>query len=281
VTSDPRSLERELRARPDDGVVNLAGYSTVDTPGVSDEDDANDELETSFRPRLYDLHDRLMAEEQRSVLLVLQGLDASGKGGTIKHVVIAMNPSGVSTASFVAPTEEEAEQHFLERIRVRVPEPGQLGVFDRSHYEDVVVPLARRNEDESVIDQRIDEINEFESELTDGGTTIVKCLLHVSFEEQRERFLRRLRRDDKRWKFSEEDLDTRTHWDEFQAAYGNVLARTSPEHAPWYVIPADHKWYRNWAVGSLLVHTLESLALAYPQPRFDIESLRARLEPPN
>lgn len=278
---DLNDLSQQFRARPVDDDVNLAGYDPAETPLMDDEDDAEDELEDDMHEKLFDAHELVLAEEQRSVLLVLQGLDCSGKSGTIKHVVIAMNPSGVRTTSFVEPTEEEREQHFLERIRAGVPQPGELGVFDRSHYEDVVVPMALRTEDDDTIDKRIDEINEFEKELVENGTTIVKCMLHISFDEQRRRFLRRLRRDDKRWKFSESDLDTRRHWNEFQAAYGNVIARTTNDAAPWFVIPSDNKWYRNWAIAKLLLATYDSMGADYPQPDFDLDDLRRRLEPPN
>ena len=278
---DLNELSHRFRARPVDGYVNLAGYEPADTPYEDDEDDAEDELEDKMHEQLFDAHELVFAEEERSVLLVLQGLDCSGKNGTIKHVVIAMNPAGVRTSSFLKPTEEEEKQHFLDRVRSEAPRPGQLGVFDRSHYEDVLVPMALGTEDDDTIAQRIDEINEFEAELVANGTTIVKCMLHISFDEQRERFLRRLRRDDKRWKFSESDLETRRHWNDFQAAYGNVLAQTTNDAAPWYVIPADNKWYRNWVIAKLLLATFDSMGAAYPQPDFDLDDLRARLEPPN
>lgn len=281
MTLDLNELSGRFRARPVDGYVNLAGYDSGDTPFEDDEDDAEDELEDEMHELLFDAHELVFAEKEQSVLLVLQGLDCSGKNGTIKHVVIAMNPAGVRMASFVKPTNKEEKQHFLDRIRSEVPRPGQLGVFDRSHYEDVIVPMALGTESEDTITKRIAEINEFEAELVANGTTIVKCMLHISFDEQRERFLRRLRRDDKRWKFSEADLETRRHWNDFQAAYGNVLAQTTNDTAPWYVIPADHKWYRNWVIAKLLLATFDSMGAAYPQPDFDLDALRARLEPPN
>lgn len=281
---DLTTLSMELRARPVDGYVNLAGYETNATPFIDDEADAEKiavrDLE-KMQSQLYDAHDLLFAESDRKVLLVLQGLDCSGKNGTISHVVIAMNPAGVRMASFLKPTGGEVQEHFLERIRREVPRSGQLGVFDRSHYEDVIVPLALMTEDESTIDGRIDEINEFEAELVESGTTILKCMLHISFDEQRERFLRRLRRDDKRWKFSEGDLETRRHWNAFQTAYGNAIARTTNDTAPWYVIPADNKSYRNWLVAKLLLAIFDSMGPSYPQPDLDLNDLRARLAPPN
>ncbi len=278
---DITALRDELRARPTDGAVNLAGYATDTTPFADSKSDAQDQLEDDLHDALYDRHELLYAEEERSILLVLQGLDASGKNGTIKHVVIAMNPAGVRVASFVEPTEEEQEHHFLWRYRRELPAPGQIGVFNRSHYEDLIVPTAIGTLPDDEIAERIDAVNDFEAELSEKGTTVVKCLLHISFDEQRERFLRRLRRDDKRWKFDVSDLDTRRKWDDFQAAYGSIVAQTTSEHAPWYVIPADHKWYRNWAIAQLLIGTIDAMAPAYPQPDLDIEALRDELAPPN
>jgi PPK2 family polyphosphate:nucleotide phosphotransferase len=281
MTLDLTTLSTTFRARPVDDYVNLAGYDPAQTPFIDHEDDAEDELEDDMHEQLFDAHELLFAEADRKVLLVLQGLDCSGKNGTIKHVVIAMNPAGVRIASFAEPTGEEVEEHFLERIRRELPRAGQLGVFDRSHYEDVVVPMALGTDDNETIDRRIDEINEFEADLVASGTTVVKCMLHISFDEQRERFLRRLRRDDKRWKFSESDLETRRHWNAFQTAYGNMIARTTTDAAPWYVIPADHKWYRNWVIAKLLLATFDSMGADYPQPDLDLDDLRSRLAPPN
>jgi len=278
---DLSELRDTFRVRDLDGVVNLAGYDPADTPFVDSEDDAEDELENDLRKELFDQHELLFAEADKSVLLVLQGLDCSGKNGTIKHVVIAMNPAGVRTASFGKPTDEEKQHHFLWRHKNELPKPGQLGVFDRSHYEDVIVPPVNGDMDGNDLDERFDEINAFERELVDNGTTLIKCLLHISYDEQRERFLRRLRRDDKRWKFSISDIETRARWDDYQAAYAHAVGRTNPDHAPWFVIPADHKWYRNWAIAQILIGTLDAMGLAYPQPDFDLEDLRGRLAPPN
>ncbi len=279
--SELHDLQAAFRARPVENTINLAGYDPAETPFVDSKDDAKDQLDDELGDRLFDLHDQLFAAKERAVLLVLQGLDCSGKNGTIKHVVIRMNPAGIRTASFTEPTEEEAEHHFLWRIRRELPEGGEIGVFDRSHYEDAIVPLALATIEPDDLAARLDEINEFEQGLVDDGTVIVKLMLHISFDEQRRRFLRRLRRDDKRWKFDPSDLDTRRRWNEFQAAYGQVLAATCTDHAPWFIIPSDNKWYRNWAVAKLLIEVLESMGLAYPQPDYDLQALRAALEPPN
>jgi PPK2 family polyphosphate:nucleotide phosphotransferase len=264
-----------LRADVVDGSFTLAGWLPDATPLIDSKGSAKEEL-VELGERLFDLHEMMFAGKDRSVLLVLQGSDASGKNGTIKHVLRHVNPAGLRVASFEEPTEEERRHHFLWRIREEVPGPGMIGVFNRSHYEDVLVPLAEGSDDD--LDSRFDDIRAFEEELHESGIIVVKCLLHISYDEQRQRFLRRLRREDKRWKFAESDLETRRLWDEYQLAYGEVVARSNWEHAPWYVVPADHKWYRNWAVARLLVDTLEGLNLAYPQPDLDLETLRERLE---
>ena len=271
----------DFRARPVDGVVNLAGYDTERTPFVEGKSHAKSELYDDLHDDLFDAHELLFAEAQHSLLLVLQGLDCSGKNGTIKHVVIAMNPAGVRTASFGPRTDEEEDQPFLERYEAELPRPGELGVFDRSHYEDLIVPLAEGSIDEAALDERADEVNAFERDLVEQGTTVLKCLLHISFDEQRERFLRRLRRDDKRWKFSPADLETRRMWNEFQAAYGQAVGRTSTDVAPWYVIPSDHKWYRNWAIAHLLLDAFAAIGSSYPQPDLDVAAIRDQLTPPN
>lgn len=275
--SDGLDLREQLRARPNDGVVNLAGYDPAETPFVDSEDDADDELD-EMRELLFDLHEMMYASEERRVLLTLQGTDCSGKNGTIKHVVIAMNPAGVRVASFAEPTAAELDHHFLWRYRRELPRLGHLGVFNRSHYEDVVVPAV--DGDDVDLDERVREIREFEDELS-SDTVVVKCFLHISYDEQRRRFLRRLRRDDKRWKFDPADLESRRHWGEEQVAYGDVIAATSTDRAPWYIVPADNKWYRNWAIARILVETFHSMDLDYPQPDLDVEALRASLQPPN
>lgn len=271
------SLRKLLRARPIDGTLTLAGYETDATPLVTGKKQAKSELE-ELGERLFDLHEMMFAGVAQGVLLVLQGTDASGKNGTIKHVINRVNPAGVSITEFEEPTEEEAQHHFLWRIERAVAGPGTLGVFGRSQYEDVIVPLAEGTEDASEIEARFAAIADFEAGLTESGIRVVKCLLHISYDEQRHRFLRRLRRHDKRWKFDEADLETRRRWDEYQMAYGEVLARSTTDDEPWYVVPADHKWYRNWAVASILVETLEDMDLSYPDPDLDLDALREALD---
>jgi PPK2 family polyphosphate:nucleotide phosphotransferase len=211
------------------------------------------------------------------VLLVLQGMDTSGKGGTVKHVVGQADPAGVNVVAFRAPTAEERRRGFLWRIRRRLPEPGKVAVFDRSHYEDVVAARVRGAVDRATWSRRYAQINRFEERLAADGTLIVKCFLHISPEEQRERLLARLDDPTKQWKYRPEDLDDRALWDDFTRAYGDALERCGTDAAPWYVVPADRKWYRNWAVSRLLIERLEELGLGWPAPDYDVEEQKARL----
>ena len=193
------------------------------------------------------------------MLLVLQGLDTSGKGGTVRHVVGPCDPAGVHAASFGRPTPEELRHDFLWRIRQQLPRAGKLGVFDRSHYEDVLAVRVRKLADKRTWTRRYDAINRFEAELAEGGTRIVKCYLHISREEQRARLLARLGDPTKHWKYNPHDLEDRALWDDYMAAYADALERCSTEAAPWHIIPADRKWYRNWAITQLLCEELEGL----------------------
>ena len=215
---------------------------------------------------LFDLQDRLWAESERSLLVVLQGLDASGKDGTIKHVFRGVNPQATTVASFKEPTPEEQEHDFLWRVHKRAPAAGEIAVFNRSHYEDVLVVRVHGLVSEKVWRARYAEINAFEQMLAHAGTTMVKFFLHISFEEQGRRLHRRLEEPDKRWKARASDFTERKLWDPYQEAYADALEQTSTEIAPWYVIPADHKWYRNWAVNQVLLHTLEKMDPHYPDP---------------
>lgn len=280
-TSCGAALRRELSVPFDPRGTNLEGYDSRSTPLASSKKRAVRELQEELRPALFDAHELLMAHADRRVVLVLQGLDASGKSGTIKHVVSAMNPVGVRVSSFKAPTSEEEAEPFLARIERALPEPGELAVFDRSHYEDAIVPAVHERESDDIVDARVDAIRRFEEDLVADGVVIVKCLLNVSYDEQRERFLSRLREPDKQWKFSDADLETRRSWSHFVAAYGAVIGRTSTELAPWHVVPADRKWYRNWAIAQILLDALRELHDEHPRPDFDVAALEARLEPPH
>ncbi|UVS78069.1 PPK2 family polyphosphate kinase [Actinokineospora sp. UTMC 2448] len=225
--------------------------------------------------RLAELQEALYAEATRGVLLVLQGMDTSGKGGTIKHVAGLLNPLGLRIASFKSPTREERRHDFLWRIRKQVPVPGQIGVFDRSHYEDVLIVRVENLAPDW--EARYSTINAFEAELADSGITVIKCFLHISPREQKKRLLDRLNDPSKHWKYNPADLAARAKWSAYQEAYAAVLARCSTPAAPWYVIPADRKWYRNWAVASLLLETLEALAPQPPRADFDVRSELTRL----
>jgi PPK2 family polyphosphate:nucleotide phosphotransferase len=232
-----------------------------------------------------ELQERLWAEAtaggRRSVLLVLQGMDTSGKGGVTEHVVGDFGPIGVQYTAFKKPTDEERAHDFLWRIRSRLPAPGVIGVFDRSHYEDVLIVRVHDLVPEHEWRSRYELINEFERQLVESGTTVLKCFLHIGYETQRKRLLARLDDPDKHWKFNEADIDERRYWSKYQEAYAEALERCNTDHAPWYLVPSDRKKYRNWLVGELLLETLEELDPQYPHPDLDIAALKARLAPPN
>ena len=250
--------------------VKLASIDPSSTPGAP-----GDKAETvatllAFHERLAGLQDRLWAAHDRSLLVVLQALDGGGKDGTIRHVFRGVNPQGTRVASFKAPVGEETEHDFLWRVHRTAPKAGEIGIFNRSHYEDVLAARVLGLVPEKVWKARYDLINAFEQTLDHGGTTVVKIYLHISREEQRRRFQARLDDPEKRWKFRAGDLEARRHWDEYMEAYEEVLEKTSTGLAPWYVIPANHKWYRNWVVSRILVKTLEGMDPQYPQPMEDL-----------
>ena len=215
--------------------------------------------------RLTALQDKLWAQGRHSVLVVLQGIDAAGKDGTIRKVMSAFNPQGCVVSSFKVPTPEELGHDFLWRIHRRTPRKGEIGIFNRSHYEDVLVVRVHRLVPRSVWSTRYDQINAFERTLAAGGTTIVKFFLSIDRDEQRARFQARYDDPTRRWKFSLGDLDERKLWDDYQAAFDEALSRTSTDVAPWYVIPANHKWFRNLAVATILADTIAALRPAYPR----------------
>jgi PPK2 family polyphosphate:nucleotide phosphotransferase len=264
------------------GPIDLTGIDPRGKPiGPDDKAAAEDEM-ADLGVRLDALQEALYAEGTgggtRSVLLVLQGMDTSGKGGVIGHVVGLVNPQGVQIASFKRPTEEELAHDFLWRIRKQVPVPGRIGVFDRSHYEDVLVARVDSLVPEDVWQARYQQIVDFERELSEQGVTIVKCMLHISPQEQAERLLARLDEPAKRWKYNPGDLDARAKWPAYQEAYAAALERCDSDVAPWYVIPSDRKWYRNWAIAAILAETLEDVAPVFPPPDFDVDEQRALLK---
>ncbi|REF96715.1 PPK2 family polyphosphate:nucleotide phosphotransferase [Asanoa ferruginea] len=213
----------------------------------------------------------------RSVLLVLQAMDCGGKDGAVKRVAGAMNPLGLHIKAFGPPTPEERRHDFLWRIRKALPPAGYVGVFNRSHYEDVLVVRVMGLAPESVWRPRYKKINDFERRLVDSGTAVVKVMLHISHDEQRERLLSRLDDPTKQWKFNPDDLEARARWDDYQEAYAEALARCS-DAAPWHVLPANRKWYRDWALAHLLRETFADLKLSYPKPEYDVDAQRRRLE---
>ena len=237
---------------------------------------------TELEGRLDPLQEALYAEAagggRRAVLLVLQGMDTSGKGGVIEHAAGVMNPQGLQIASFKKPTPEELAHDFLWRIRKQVPAAGKIGVFDRSHYEDVLVVRVNGLVPEQEWRSRYAAIRDFEAELAANGVAIVKCLLHISPQEQQERLLARLDDPAKRWKYNPGDVDVRARWHDYRAAYTDAVAATDTDAAPWYVVPSDRKWYRNWAVSALLAETLAELAPQFPAPSYDVAIERRRVQ---
>ncbi|MBV9821257.1 MAG: polyphosphate kinase 2 family protein [Actinobacteria bacterium] len=277
-----RSVREALRVA--EGPFTLLGYDPESTPlAPGSKAKARKDLERTG-PLLAGLQEMLYADgasgDRRRVLLVLQGTDTSGKDGVVSHVVGQVGPAGVRITSFRRPTPEERAHHFLWRIRRALPAAGVIGVFNRSHYEDVLVTRVHESIDEATWAERIAEINAFERELAESGTVIVKCFLHISYGEQRERLLARLDDPAKLWKFNPADLDERAYWADYQSAYAAAIAATSTEWAPWYIVPGDAKWYRNWAISQLLYDALAGMKLSYPPADFDIEAARARLRPP-
>lgn len=264
-----------------DGAVDLRSIDPASTPGLTGGRDAAEAAGPRIAAELAELQEMLFAEGRtggtRSLLLVLQGMDGAGKGGTVRHVVGAVDPQGVQITGFKAPTPEELAHDFLWRIRRRLPAAGIVGVFDRSHYEDVVVVRVHDLVPPEAWGARYELINRFEKELVAAGTRVVKCFLHISPEESRERQLARLDDPTKHWKFNPGDIDERVHWDEYLDAYQDALERCGTAEAPWYIVPADRKWYRRWAVAQLLIEELRDMGVRWPEADFDVDAERARL----
>ena len=260
----------------------LADVDPASTPGYDGgKKDGAEDLE-SGAAQLDDLQERLFAASradatEASVLLVLQAMDSAGKGGIIRHVVGSVDPQGISLAAFKKPTEEELAHDFLWRIEKRVPEPGLIGVFDRSHYEDVLIGRVRGFAEPDEIERRYGAINDFEKRLTDAGTRVVKVMLHISPDEQKERLMERLDRPDKHWKYNPGDVDERLLWPKYMEAYQLAFERTSTDWAPWYVVPANSKWYARIAVQALLLEALEKVDPQWPAATYDVEAEKARL----
>lgn len=240
--------------------VKLSKYDPGETTLISDKEQAHQET-SQHTSRLVELQELLYAEAERAVLVVLQAMDAGGKDGTIKHVMSGVNPQGCSVTSFKVPSAEEANHDFLWRVHKSVPPRGQIGIFNRSHYEDVLAVRVHNLVPKTIWKARYDQINRFEQLLTELGVVIVKFFLHISKDEQRRRLDARRSDPAKAWKLSPADLAERELWDDYQEAYEDVLTRCSRDTAPWYIVPSDHKWHRDWYVSEVLVDTLKSMKL--------------------
>lgn len=263
--------------------VDLAAIDTGATPKAPGDKETTKDAAAQMGEQLSALQERLFARGRvnadlaRRVLVILQGMDTAGKGGVVRHTFGLLDPQGVQLAAFKAPTKEELSHDFLWRIRRELPDAGMIGVFDRSHYEDVLVARVDELVEPEVWRRRYDRINRFEAELAASGTVIVKFFLHISPEVQQERLVARLDDPGKHWKFDPSDIAARAKWGDYQQAYTDVLERCNPDIAPWYVIPADHKWYRNWAVAQILLETLRSMNITWPAVDFDVDEQRHKL----
>ena len=259
----------------------LSLFDKASTPGFNGNEKSGEKALAKCGKQLSELQERLFAHGRtagtKRILLVLQGMDTAGKGGIVRHVVGMVDPQGVRIRNFGKPTDEELSHHYLWRIKNELPKPGYIGVFDRSHYEDVLVVKVHKLVDDEVLIPRYDEINHFEAELADSGTTIIKVAMFVSQEEQKLRLAERLARPDKHWKYSTNDVTERLRWPDYKEAYQTMLEKTSTPHAPWHIIPADNKWFARLAVSQLLLQALEDLDLSWPEPSFDLEKERKRL----
>ncbi|MFE9741461.1 PPK2 family polyphosphate kinase [Streptomyces sp. NPDC006477] len=277
----PEPALREVLRVPGGDRVDLTAYDPSAIPAGPADKAAGLAATAALAPRLADLQERLYASstagDRRRVLLVLQGMDTSGKGGTVKHVIGQFNPSGCRVHAFKKPTQEERSHPFLWRIMKALPGPGEIGIFDRSHYEDVLIARVRELVPRAQLDRRYEQINRFEASLAEEGVTVVKVFLHLSYEEQRERLLERLDDPEKHWKFNPGDIEERALWPAYREAYEIALARCNSDEAPWYRVPADRKWYRNWAISTLLLEHLQELDPQYPPGDYDVAACRRRL----
>jgi PPK2 family polyphosphate:nucleotide phosphotransferase len=253
--------------------VKLSRIPTSETGGFKSPEAAAAVL-ASHRKQLSELQEVLYASRQKAILIVLQGMDTAGKDGTISHIFSGVNPQGCNVAPFKEPTPIELSHDFLWRVHPQIPARGMIQIFNRSHYEDVIVPRAHNQLPRKVIAQRLADINEFEAMLYDNNVVVLKFFLHISHDEQTSRLRERIKDPDKHWKLSEADFRERRFWPRYEEAYDEAIAATSKKNAPWFVIPSDHKWYRNVAVSQVIVHAIESLKLKYPKPTMDPTKVR-------
>ncbi len=253
----------------------LADHKADDTGKFKDKKDAQGDIDANLK-KLIGLQDKLYASAKQAVLVVFQAMDGGGKDGAVDHVFGGVNPQGCVVTSFKVPTRLESAHDFLWRIHAAAPPRGLIGIFNRSHYESVLVERVKKLVPDEVWARRYDHINNFEKLLADEGTTIVKFFLNISWEEQKKRMEKRLADPRKNWKFDPEDLKTRERWPDYMAAYEDAVRKCSTPHAPWYVVPADHKWYRNWVISDILTRTLETMDLKYPPPLKDAGSIQVK-----
>ncbi|MDR2895751.1 MAG: polyphosphate kinase 2 family protein [Propionibacteriaceae bacterium] len=275
-------LRSSLRAQAGQQLADLDPRSTVGFPGKGKAQAPA--LTAALAPELSDWQERLYAESRdddmpsRALLVILQGMDTSGKGGIIRHVFGLVDPQGLALHAFKQPTKEELSHNFLWRIKRALPDRGMIGIFDRSQYEDVLIGRVDQLVSPEVWQQRYLQINRFEADLVAHGVTVMKCFLHISPDEQKKRLLERLDNPEKHWKFSASDVPVRRKWPQYQEAYQDAINQCNTDAAPWYVIPSDRKWYRNWAVARLLLEHLREMRPAWPPAEFDVAAMRLAVE---
>lgn len=248
--------------------LKLSRIATDDTGPFKHEDAANAVLDRHCK-QLASLQEIFYASQQKALLIVLQGMDTAGKDGTVRHIFSGINPQGCNVSAFKVPTPLEARHDFLWRVHAQVPPRGMIQIFNRSHYEDILVPRVHKLISASKLEQHVEDILEFESMLHDNDVIILKFFLHISYEEQTRRLQSRLDTPDKHWKLSESDFREREFWPRYEDAYNHLLGATSRKHAPWFVVPSDHKWFRNVAISQILVEAMKNLKLEYPKPTVD------------
>jgi len=263
---DPARLDKKLK---------LSEYPSDDTGQFKDKADAAESTAEHLR-KLDELQQVLYAQGKYAVLIVFQAMDGGGKDGAIEHVFGGVNPQGCTVTSFKAPSTEELAHDYLWRIHHATPKRGMIGIFNRSHYESVLIERVKDLAPRKVWQKRFDHINNFEKLLADEGTVIIKFFLHISWEEQKKRMEKRLADPHKNWKFSPDDLKERRRWSDYMVAYEEALSRCSTDFAPWYIVPADHKWYRNWFVSHTITKTLKKLDLQYPPPLKDADKYKVK-----
>lgn len=255
--------------------IDLSKWSTDDTGPFKDKDAAKDPTRKNIK-RLIELQELLYASASHSILIILQAMDAGGKDGAIDHVFSGVNPQGCSVTSFKEPSKEELSHDYLWRYHLACPRRGMMGIFNRSHYESVLVERVQKIVDKEVWSRRFEQINAFERELVSENTAIIKFFLHISKKEQKKRLEARLEDKSKQWKLSPSDVATRKHWDEYTEAFEDALRNCSTDEAPWYAVPADHKWFRNWVLSDTIVRTIQKLDLKLPPPAEGFDKIKLK-----